>query len=394
MKQKLESVQQILQEQKLDGWLLYDFRRSNSLACCFLEIPETQLLTRRFFYWIPNVGEPVKIVHSIENPLKELPGKVLKFSSWQQMEEHLKAALKGRKNVAMEYSPRNAIPYISKVDAGTVEMIRGFDVEVISSCDILQKCMGVLTLQQGETHLAAAKILDQTAEKAWQMIAEALNQDQVINEYDVQQFILNEFKTHNCMTDDPPICAVNAHTADPHYCPSKTQAQTIKKGDFILIDLWCKLKQKDAIYADITRVAVTGRQPTSHEQDIFNLVREAQKVATQLVQERFKKNRPLAGWEIDQAAREIISKAGYGDYFVHRTGHSIDTSDHGSGTNIDNFETQDQRFIIPGTCFSIEPGIYLPHQFGIRLEYDIYVELSNKVTVTGGIQDSIRVLSV
>lgn len=392
MKQKLGDVQQALQRHQMDGWLLYDFRRCNDLACQFLEIPQDQLLTRRFFYWIPVKGEPIKIVHAIEDPLKNLPGKTVKFSSWQQLEKHLAEALKDCRRVAMEYSPRNAIPYVSKVDAGTIEIIRGLGVEVVSSCDVLQKFSSVLTPEQAETHLKAAQILDQTAEKTWKMISKSLQEGKKINEYDVQKFILKEFQDQQCVTADLPICAVNFHTADPHYCPNEHTAVGIKPGDFILIDLWCKLNKPDAVYADITRVGVAAKYPTQRQQEIFIIVKKAQQAAIRLVQERFASALPLRGWEVDQAAREVITASNYGDYFIHRTGHSIDTSDHGSGANIDNLETQDQRLIIPGTCFSIEPGIYLPGEFGIRLEYDIYVNLEGTVRITGGVQDSITTL--
>ena len=394
MKQKLEEVQQALRQQKIDGWLLYDFRRSNDLACKFLEIPPSQMLTRRFFYWIPSQGEPLKIVHAIEDPLKSLPGKTLKFSSWQQLEKHLKEALKDSHRVAMEYSPGNAIPYISKVDAGTIDVIRGLGMEVVSSCDILQKFTSVLTPEQAETHLKAANILDQIAQETWEMLAQALKDGKTITEYDVQQFILKQFERNDCVTEAPPICAVNAHSADPHYCPSEHSSAQIKQGDFILIDLWCKQNKPNSIYGDITRVAVAAKSPTMRQQEIFKIVQKAQEAAAQLIQKRFASRKSLQGWEVDQAARKIITDAGFGEYFVHRTGHSIDVSDHGSGANIDNLETQDQRFILPGTCFSIEPGIYLPGEFGIRLEYDIYVNHDGQVTITGGKQDSVTTLPV
>ncbi len=393
MKEKLEEVQATLQEWKIDGWLLYDFRRTNDLACKFLEIPKDQLITRRFFYWIPAKGEAAKIVHAIEDPLKSLPGKTLKFSSWQQMEKHLAETLKDCRVVAMEYSPRNAIPYVSKVDAGTVEIIRSLGIDVISSCDLHQKFTSVLTHKQAETHLKAALILDQTVEKTWQMLRKALKEHKKVNEYEVQQFILKEFELQNCVASDPPICAINAHSADPHYCPNAHSALTIKEGDFILLDLWCKLNESDAIYADITRVGIAAKKPSRRQEEIFNSVRKAQQAATELIKERFLVKEPLRGWEVDQAARDVIAAAGYGEFFIHRTGHNIDTSDHGSGTNIDNLETQDQRLIIPGTCFSIEPGIYLPNEFGIRLEYDIYVSLEGTIQITGGVQNSFVLLS-
>lgn len=392
MKQKIEEVQQNLREQKLDGWLLYDFRRSNDLACQFLEIPSTQLLTRRFFYWIPSQGEPIKIVHAIENPLKDLPGKILKFTTWQQLEMHLKEALKNSHRVAMEYSPCNAIPYVSKVDAGTLDVIRGLGKDVVSSCNILQNFSSVLTIQQAETHFKATHILDQIAQDTWNMLTTVLKAGKEITEYDVQEFILKKFDFHDCVTEGVPICAVNAHSADPHYSPSRHSSSIIRIDDFILIDLWCKHNSSGAIYGDITRVAVAAKQPSQRHQEIFKIVRKAQEAATELVQHSFVSQKPLHGWEVDKAARDVITEAGYGDYFIHRTGHSIDISDHGSGANIDNFETRDQRLILPGTCFSIEPGIYLPNEWGIRLEYDIYVSLDGIVTITGGIQDSIKTL--
>lgn len=389
MKQKLQDVQSDLQKQQIDGWLFYDFRRSNDIACKFLGILPDQLLTRRFFYWIPAKGDPVKIVSSIEDPLKSLPGSTLRFTGWQQMEAHLKTTLAGIRTVAMEYSPRNAIPTISKVDAGTIEMIREFGVNVVSSSDILQKYTSVWTKEQLESHLKAADVLDKTAAKTWAMIFEKIVSGESITEYQVQQFMLNEFELNGCITADPPICAVNAHSADPHFSPDKNNSVSIKPGDFILIDLWCKLKSADAVYADITRVGVAAESPTAKQQKIFDIVREAQVKATDLVRERFKDDQPIRGWEIDQAARDVIVAAGYGDYFIHRTGHNIDTSDHGNGANIDNLETQDQRYILKQSCFSIEPGIYLPGKFGVRLEYDVSVGADGDVMVTGGSQDAI-----
>lgn len=390
MEYKLQEVQTDLRSEHIDGWLLYDFRRSNSLACHFLEIPKDQLLSRRFFYWIPSQGEPIKIVHAIENPLKHLPGKTWRFSSWQQMESLLSQALTDSRCIAMEYSPRNAIPYVSKVDAGTIEIIRSLGVEVVSSCNLLQKFTSIWSQEQLNTHLKAAAVLDSTVEKAWGLIFDSLQKKKRITEYDVQQFILQEFESQNCMTDDPPICAVNAHSADPHYTPNSYQSSEIRENDFILIDLWCKLKEENAVYADITRVGVAAKNPTERQLEIFNVVKKAQNAAVQLVKNRFNENKPLQGWEVDQAARDVIVSAGYGPYFIHRTGHNIDTADHGPGANIDNLETQDQRLILAGTCFSIEPGIYLPDEFGIRLEFDVYVEKSGKIQVTGGIQDLIK----
>jgi Xaa-Pro dipeptidase len=392
MKQKLQVIQVDLQKQQIDGWLFYDFRHSNDLACNFLGISSEQMLTRRFYYWIPAIGEPLKIVSAIENPLKKLPGKTLIFSGWQQMEEHLKTAFKGARRVAMEYSPRNAIPYISKVDAGTIEMVRDLGVEVVSSCDLLQKFTSLWTDEQLAMHLEAADVLDRTAAKTWAMIFGKINNDEKITEYEVQQFILSEFKLNGCVTSDAPICAVNAHSADPHYSPDENRCSRIKSGDFILIDLWCKLNKPNAVFADITRVGVAAKKPTEKQQEIFSIVKAAQENATELVRARFAANQPLQGWEVDKTARDVITAAGYGEYFVHRTGHNIDIADHGNGAHIDNLETQDQRFLLKQTCFSIEPGIYLPGEFGVRLEYDLYITKAGEVLVTGGTQNELETM--
>ncbi len=383
---KIAEVQKALSEEGLDGWLFYDFRRSNDLACRFLEIPPDRLLTRRFFYWIPVHGEPVKIVHAIEeNALHHLRGETVRYRTWQELEGHLKTILKGHKKIAMEYSPRNAIPTVAKVDAGTIELVRAQGVEVVSSADLMQKYTCVWDERKLHSHLAAAAVLDQTVARAWNFI----QSNPGLSEHDVQQFILLEFVAHGFMTEDPPICAVNAHSADPHYSPLPQGSSIIKKGDFVLIDLWCKQKEADSVYADITRVGVAAAKPTKKQQEIFDIVKEARDTATEFVKQRFAQGNPPMGYEVDDVARHVIAKSGYGENFIHRTGHNIDTRDHGPGANIDNFETQDRRRLLAGTCFSIEPGIYLPGEFGVRLEYDLFVHFDSRIEVTGGIQNKI-----
>jgi len=390
---KVYDVQGALEEAGLDGWLFYDFRRSNELACQFLEISSEKLLTRRFFYWLPSEGVPIKIVHAIEeNSLDHLPGVVLSYRTWQQLESHLATALEGSQKIAMEYSPRNAIPYISKVDAGTMDVVRGLGVEVVSSADLLQKYTSVWDSYKLQTHLAAAEVLNQTVGAAWGFIASSLKEGVAINELMVQQFILNEFAKRNCMTSDKPICAVNAHSADPHYTPEKGKAASIKMGDFILIDLWCKQNLPNAVYADITRVGVAASKPTPKQQAIFDLVELARDTAVDWIKTGYSQGIAMMGCEVDDVCRDVIRKAGYDSYFIHRTGHNIDLNDHGNGANIDNLETRDCRLLLPGTCFSIEPGIYLPGEFGVRLEYDVYLGLDGQVHITGGIQDSIETL--
>lgn len=390
---KIKDTQTNLASLNLDGWLLYDFRRSNDLACKYLEIGPERLITRRFFYWIPTQGEPIKIVHKIEDKiLDHLPGQVLRFTTWEELEKQLATILHGKKRVAMEYSARNAIPYVAKVDGGTIDLIRSLGPEVVSSADLLQKYTNVWDDYQLTTHVEAAEILNDCAQKTWQYIAEKVRNKELLTEYDVQQFMLNYFNKRQCVTSDSPICAVNANSADPHYTPTSEGSSQIQSGDFILIDLWTKRDLPKAVYADITRVGFAGIKPTDKQQAIFDIVKSARDKATKFVIDSFAAGTTVRGWEVDKICRDVIQDAGYGQYFTHRTGHNIDQTDHGPGANIDNFETHDDRALLPGTCFSIEPGIYLPGEFGVRLEYDVFVQRDGQVIVTGGIQESIRCL--
>jgi Xaa-Pro aminopeptidase len=374
-----------MKDDKIDGWLLYDFRRSNSLACDVLKIPPETHLTRRFFYFIPTSGDPVKLVHAVESSvLDHLPGHKRIYLRWQELEAHLKEILKGCKNIAMEFSPNGAIPYVSKVDGGTIDLIRKMGVNVVSSATLLQYETSVLSEEQLNTHLEAADILDHLAADTWKMIRQKIGH---VTELDVQKFIASLIEASGCTMEGMPICAVGANSANPHHVAGATK---IIEGDFVLIDLWCKKKVPGAVYADISRVGVCGT-PTDRQKLVFNLVRAAQKAATDLVQERVRAKKPVRGYEVDQAARQIIEKGGFEQYFTHRTGHNIYTDDHGPGANIDSLETFDDRLIIPNTCFSIEPGIYLPGEFGVRLEYDIYRSATD-IQITGGIQENIKQL--
>ncbi len=390
---RLKEAQHSLNFLGIDGWLLYDFRKMNDLACSFLDIPKQALMTRRFFYWIPKEGSPIKLVHRIESKsLDHLPGEKKVFSAWEELEVTLSALLKGAKKIAMEYSPRNAIPYVSKVDAGTVDLVRSFGVEVVSSADLLQVYTSQWDEEQLQFHLEAAEVLDCAVAKAWNLIATSLQSNIPISEYDVQQFLLEEFERQNCLCEDPPICAVNANSADPHYTPDALNSALIKSNDFILIDLWCKKKAPRAVYADITRVGVAAAQATAKQQQIFEVVRNARDAAMELLSNRFCQNLPIMGWEVDEVCRAKIQAAGFAEFFTHRTGHNIGERDHGDGANIDNFETKDSRLLLPKTCFSIEPGIYLPGEFGIRLEHDVYVEAGGTLKITGGLQKEILCL--
>jgi Xaa-Pro dipeptidase len=388
---KIDRAKNLLKEQNIDGWLLYDFRRSNALACRFLDIPQEQLLSRRFYYWIPKEGEPVKLVSSVENPLAHLPGKTVVFRSWEELEERLKDLLSSSQTVAMEYSPFGAVPEVSRVDGGTIELIRQYVPKIVSSGDLLQEFTSVWDEKKWQSHLFAASVLDGIAKGAWAWITEQVRQGNSIYEYDVQQWMVQAMSEKGCTTDHPPICAVNAHSADPHYAPLATLSSKIQKGDFILIDLWCKSKEKGAVYADITRIGAFA--PTPKQLQIFQIVKKAQSSALAFVKERVLNKAPLHGYEVDRVCRNVIAEAGYQDFFLHRTGHNIDELDHGPGAHLDDFETHDLRLLLPGTCFSIEPGIYLKGEFGVRLEYDVFLHPGGEVIVTGGIQEEIELLA-
>ena len=393
LEKKILQAQKYLKEMDLEGWLLYDFHKNNPLAHRFLEISGNTLFTRRFFYWIPAQGEPVKIVHAIESHGPDAwPGEKRIFLSWQSLEKTLGTLLQGVKRIAMEYSPKNAIPYVSWVDGGTLDLIRSFGVEVTSSANFLPYFTAVISPAQGESHRRASQALEKIVNDTWDWIAEQLKKGACFTEYDVQQKVLYDFREKKLVTDNAPIVAVNTHSADPHYEPKKQSSSFIKKGDFILIDLWAKEVGDLSIFGDITRVAVASNNPTDRQNEIFQIVRKAQVAAIDLVSHRFNKRERVEGWEIDDAARKVIQKAGYADFFLHRTGHSIETSLHGSGANIDNLEMHDVRPILAGTCFSVEPGIYLPNEFGVRLESDVYVHGNGTVEVTGGEQESLLAL--
>jgi|688.fasta_scaffold30377_2 Xaa-Pro dipeptidase len=388
---KIQEVRLRLSDENLDGWLLYDFRHNNELACQFLQIPPETLLTRRFLYWIPLKGSPVKVVHAVEETILEhLPGEKIVYRTWQELEETVQMLLTSSRRIAMEYSPQNTIPSISKVDAGTVDLIRSFGKEVLSSANLLQHFTCVWDEKKLKLHLEAANILSKTADETWEFIRQGLNGQSQINEFIVQKFMMEKFAFHHCISDDPPICAVNANSANPHYCPTYERSTPIQKGDFILIDLWCKKNEPQAVYADITRVAKAAPTATPKEIEVFNVVRNAQKAAIHFINERWSKQTPIRGCEVDRVCRHSIHSAGYGAYFIHRTGHNIDTKDHGNGAHIDDYETHDDRLLIPRTCFSIEPGIYLPGEFGVRLEFDVYLHLEGKIQITGGEQDAIH----
>jgi Xaa-Pro aminopeptidase len=377
-------VQAALQEQKLDGWLLYDFRGLNLLARRVLGLSSEAILSRRWFYFIPARGQPRKLVHRIEPAaLDPYPGERQVYLRWQELEAGVGALVAGAKRVAMEYVPRNANPYVSRVDAGTVELVRSFGVEVVSSGDLVQRFEACWNDEQWSLHLEAARHTRSAYDVAFDFIRQKAQGGKKTRETEVQQVILDHFRRHRLITDHPPICAVGPHSGDPHYAPGPASDALIGEGDFVLIDLWAKCDQPNAVYSDLTWTCFVGRQVPDAISRIFNIVAAARDAAIEKVRSAFRQRQPLLGWEVDQAARGVIEQAGYGDYFCHRTGHSIGQETHGNGANMDGLETKEERRVLPRTCFSVEPGIYLP-EFGVRSEVNVFVDAQGEVHVTGG----------
>ncbi len=391
---KIEGVKKHLAEEKIDGWLIYDFQGMNPLARDFLEISSDAHITRRYFYWIPKEGSPIKIVPFIESHiLDHLPGEKKVFLEWEVLHAALKEVLQGKKVVAMEYSSKCALPYVSKVDAGTIDLVRECGVEVVSSASFLQHYSCVWDDFMLKSHELAAKVLEDAVDATWSHIAACLKENISITEYEVSQFILGQIHKAGCIMDGEPICAFNENSANPHYGPSKEGSKVLQKGDLILIDLWCKKKEERSVYADITRIAVAGKKLPEEIAKVFKIVRLAQKTATDFIQEKLDKKQIVKGFEADRACRKVIEDAGFGKYFTHRTGHNIHINAHGPGAHLDSLETLDDRPLIAKTCFSIEPGIYLPGKFGIRLEYDVYIKEDGKLVITGGIQEEAATLA-
>ena len=383
----IAAIQKILNDRNLDGWLLFDFRASNDLALEILGIKKESHLTRRFFYFIPRNGTPSKIVNAIEeHNLAHLPGEKLSYSSHDSLREQLGKALSGSKTIAMEYSPMNAIPYLSKVDAGTLELIKTFGVEIVSSADLITQFTALWSHEQYVENIPVAKALVGIASNVFKFIRNSILARETLTEYSVQQFIMDEFQKGNLITDFPPIVGVNENSANPHYAPDENTFKQIRENDFVLIDLWAKTPDDSSVWSDITWVGFVGKDIPVKYIKIWEIVKNARDAAFNFVEERFKTNQPVFGFEVDNASRRVIENAGYGKYFIHRTGHSITTTLHGSGPHMDNYETKDERRLLPSTSFSIEPGIYLTGDFGIRSEIDVFIHPDGKVEQTSGIK--------
>lgn len=382
------AIQQELRKEELDGWLFSDHHQRDPLAYRVLGITTQGPATRRWYYFIPAGGEPRGLVHRVESGMLDaVPGEKVRYSSWIEQVAGLRDLLAGCHRVAMQYSPRCAIPYISMVDAGTVELVRSTGVEVVSSAELIQAFEARWTPFAFESHLEAGRRVDQTRREAFEMIGRHTHGGGSIQEYEVKQFILDRFARAGLFTGHGPIVGVNANAANPHYEPSREVSSPIRRGDFVLLDMWAKLDQPDSVYYDITWTGFCGDSPREEILKVFEIVRGARDAAIRRVQEAVAAGQPLRGFEVDDAARKYIEARGLGRYFTHRTGHSIGQDVHGSGANMDNLETHDERRIMPWTCFSIEPGIYLDN-FGIRSEVDLFVD-EREARVTGEVQSEL-----
>jgi Xaa-Pro aminopeptidase len=399
----LEAIQSALRSQKLDGWLFYDHHHRDPIAYRILGLDEHSFVSRRWYCFIPAHGEPKKLVHRIESgKLDAVPGSTKQYSSWQELEAELSAMLSGATKIAMQYSPRNAIMYVSMVDAGTMELVRSFGKEVVSSADLVSLFEAVLTDEQVATHYAAQRGLDRVLAAGWQHIGDAVRAGRSLTEFQVVEFLLQGIAREGLWTDHGPNCSAGPNSADSHYEPTQQSSRQIQQGDFILIDIWAKLAdpqdaklgRSDAVWYDITWTGVIGRAPSEREQLVFHTVRDARDAAIKAVEDAYATGTPIAGWQADDAARGVIRAAGFGEWFTHRTGHNIATELHGNGAHLDNLETHDERLLLPDTCFSVEPGIYFPGEFGVRNEVDMMTRSARgaepaKAVVTGPRQNEL-----
>jgi Xaa-Pro dipeptidase len=383
----LPAIQAALRERNIDAWLFYDHHHRDPIAYSVLGLPAGQMVTRRWYYLIPADGEPVKLVHKIEpGHLDTLPGAKKQYSGWQELFDQVKAMLNNYRDIAMQYSPNNLVFTISLVDGGTLELIRGLGKNVVSSADLVAQFQATWTEEQIKSHFAARDAIDAITAAAFQEIGRRARNGGT-NEHEIQQWLLEAFRREDLVADDLPVVAVNANSGNPHYSPDPESSKPIRQGDFVLLDIWAKKNTPEAVYYDITWTGFVGKSPADRMREIFNIVRQARDLGVKTVREAVAADRPIAGWEVDRAVRGYIKNAGFEKYFIHRTGHSIGTDVHANGANMDDLEIHDERRILPNSCFSIEPGIYLP-EFGVRSEVNVLVR-PKAAEVTGKIQSEI-----
>jgi Xaa-Pro dipeptidase len=389
----IPAVQQALTQEGLDGWLLYDFQGNNPIATRLAGLAASgKLTTRRWYYFIPAAGEPRGLVHAIERyNLDGLPGDKRPYAGREQLGAGLEALLGGSRRVAMEYSPANAIPYVSRVDAGTVEAVRALGAEVVSSGDLIQRFEAVWTDEAYATHLAASEKLYRVKDHAFELIRERVRSATPTNEFEIQQQMVEWFKAEGLVSDDPPNVSAQENAGNPHYNPTRDQSRPIRAGELVLIDLWGKLPGPGAIFADIAWVGFTGETVPATFATAFAAARAGRDAAIDLVESAAQAGRELRGYEVDRACRAVVDRAGFGPQFIHRTGHSLGRHVHGDGVHMDDYETHDDRRLIPGTGFTIEPGVYT-NQFGVRTEINMFVS-EHEARVSGPRQEAIVSLS-
>ncbi len=382
----LEAIQAELRERQMDGWLFYDHHYRDPLGYRILGLGADLHITRRWFYFVPATGEPRKLVHRIEaGRLDPLPGSKAAYSSWRELEAELEQMLTGSTRIAMQYSPRNAIMYVSMVDAGTVELLRGMGKEIVSSADLVSQFEAVLSDEQIATHYQAQRKIDAILAEGWKVMGERVRSGAGTHEFDMVTWLGEAMSREGLIWEHGPNVSVGPNSADSHYEPTAANSMPIRRGDFVLIDIWGQVNQPGSCYYDITWTGVVDREPTARERFVFEAVRDARDAAVATISKAFAAGRPIAGWEGDDAAREVLVNAGMGEAFTHRTGHNIGVQIHGNGAHLDNLETHDERLILPNTCFSVEPGAYFAGEFGVRSEVDM-VARRGSAEVTGLIQ--------
>ncbi|HEY3244310.1 MAG TPA: M24 family metallopeptidase [Phycisphaerae bacterium] len=386
------AAQQFMREQHIDGWLVYDFRGNNPVLAQLL--PGKRWTTRRAVLFIPVSGEPVLLFHGIdEEQFKGAAVRSERYLTWREFREWLARCVSGAPRVALEYVPGAILPVASIVDAGTVELIRSLGVEVVSSANLIQVTVACWSPTAREAHGRASAQVAKIKDDAFALIRERLASGRAVNEYEVQQFIVQQFAAAGLESSEPPIVSVNAHSGNPHFEVSAAAPATIQRGDWVLIDMWARAPGDEHVFSDITWVAYAGREVPPRHREVFAAVRAARDGVVRRVQQAWQARERMQGWQLDDVARNTIVAAGFEAYVRHRTGHSLSPGPavHGLGVNLDNLETHDTREVLPGIGFTVEPGIYLP-EFGVRLEINMFVDPQRGPTITSCVQDEVVLL--
>ncbi|NWG13471.1 MAG: M24 family metallopeptidase [Acidobacteria bacterium] len=390
----IERIQQEIQAAGVDGWLLYDFHNRDQISYRVLGLDFAKFTSRRWFYWIPASGDPIRLCSKAEPAkLDSLPGEKRLYLSWRELHAGLQGMLGTARTVAMQYSPNANIPYVSTVDGGTVDLIRSLGYEVVSSAALVQTFEAVNDEAAYRSHLEAGERVQRVKNEAFGFVEREVRAGRPITQFDVAEFIMRLWAEEG-LKGDWPIVGTNEHPSDPHFEPTRANARPIRRNDTLLIDLWAKLDRPGAIFYDITWCGFVGRTPPPKYAEIFRVVRDARDAALEFIRGRFAAGAGVFGWEVDDTCRGVVEKAGYGPFFLHRTGHSIGEKVHGNGVNIDNLETRDERELVGGVCFSIEPGIYLEGEMAARSEINVFITRDGKADVVGEIQRELVLLDV